>query len=76
LTIRVISYTRYLQEIDAGHEENVRAPRIAIDYWRLAPDARLRDVVMAVRADEAGHRVVNHAFADDLKGRGASPGAR
>ncbi|MEM8798989.1 MAG: alternative oxidase [Pseudomonadota bacterium] len=62
----VISYTQYLEEIDAGRHENVPAPEIAIDYWKLEPNARLRDVVIAVRADEAGHRDVNHAFADVL----------
>lgn len=59
----VVSYTRYLEEIDAGRIDNVPAPRIAIDYWALPADARLRDVVIAVRADEAGHRDVNHAIA-------------
>ncbi len=62
----VVSYTCYLAEIDAGRLENVPAPQIAIDYWHLAPDARLRDVVIAVRADEAEHRDVNHGFADEL----------
>ena len=62
----VISYSQYLQEIDAGRVENVPAPRIAIDYWRLPADARLREVVLAVRADEAGHRDVNHGYADRL----------
>ena len=52
----VRSYTSYLAEIDAGHHENVAAPKLAIDYWDLAPDARLREVVLAVREDEAGHR--------------------
>ncbi len=68
----VVSYTRYREEIDAGHQENVPAPEIAIDYWNLAPDARLRDVVIAVRADEEGHRDRNHGFADSLK-RGVQP---
>jgi ubiquinol oxidase len=62
----VYSYTQFLAEIDAGRIENVPAPAIAIDYWKLAPDARLRDVVLVVRADEAGHRDVNHGFADAL----------
>jgi ubiquinol oxidase len=66
----VISYSQYLQEIDAGRVENVPAPRIAIDYWRLPADARLREVVLAVRADEAGHRDVNHGFADELRPAG------
>jgi ubiquinol oxidase len=65
----VISYTRYLEQIDAGAIENVPAPRIAIDYWLLAADARLRDVVLAVRNDEANHRDVNHAFADTIAAR-------
>ena len=64
----VVSYTEYLAEIDAGRHENVPAPQIAIDYWKLAPDARLRDVVVVIRNDEAGHRDVNHRFADELKG--------
>ena len=63
----VTSYTSYLEEIDAGRLRNVPAPRIAIDYWNLPLDARLRDVVLAVRADEAGHRDRNHGFADALK---------
>ncbi len=62
----VVSYTSYLDDIDAGRIENGPAPQIAIDYWKLAPDAKLRDVVIAVRADEAEHRDVNHGFADEL----------
>ncbi|QSX77664.1 alternative oxidase [Agrilutibacter solisilvae] len=63
----VVSYSQYLQEIDSGRVENVPAPKIARDYWQLPDDARLRDVVLAVRADEAGHRDVNHGFADELR---------
>ena len=63
----VVSYTQYLAQIDAGKVDNVPAPQIAIDYWKLAPDARLRDVVIVVRADEAGHRDRNHEMADQLK---------
>ena len=70
----VVSYTDYLRQIDAGKVPNGPAPQIAIDYWRLAPDARLRDVVIAVRADEAGHRDVNHQFAETLiADRAATP---
>jgi ubiquinol oxidase len=64
----IISYTAYLAEIDAGRLENVPAPQIAIDYWNLAADARLREVVIAVRADEAEHRDVNHEYAAKLTG--------
>lgn len=63
----VVSYTQYLAQIDAGEVENVPAPQIAIDYWHLPADARLRDVVIVVRADEAGHRDRNHEMADQLK---------
>lgn len=62
----VVSYTQYLDEIDAGRHENVPAPQIAIDYWKLPQDARLRDVVLVIRDDEAGHRDANHEFADKL----------
>lgn len=62
----VHSYTEYLAGVDNGTYANVPAPKIAIDYWKLAPDARLRDVIIAVRADETHHRDVNHAFADKL----------
>lgn len=62
----VYSYTEYLEGIDRGEYENIPAPQIAIDYWNLPQDARLREVVVAVRADEAGHRDTNHDFADQL----------
>ncbi|HJY07619.1 MAG TPA: alternative oxidase, partial [Bryobacteraceae bacterium] len=39
----VFSYTEYLAGVDDGTYENIPAPRIAIDYWKLAPEARLRD---------------------------------
>jgi len=64
----VVSYTRYLEEIDAGRHPNLPAPEIARKYWNMPADATLRDVVIAVRADEMGHRDVNHGFADELAG--------
>ncbi|MCH8492146.1 MAG: alternative oxidase [Idiomarina sp.] len=63
----VYSYTEYLEGVDNGKYENIPAPQIAIDYWKLPHDARLREVIVAVRADEAKHRDVNHGFADQLK---------
>ncbi|MCK9987094.1 MAG: ubiquinol oxidase [Azoarcus sp.] len=62
----VYSYTEYLAGVDNGTYANIPAPKIAIDYWHLAEDARLREVIVAVRADELHHRDVNHAFADEL----------
>lgn len=65
----VYSYTEYLKEIDAGRHENSAAPEIAIDYWGLPKDATLRDVILAVRADECEHRDVNHGFVESLDNR-------
>jgi ubiquinol oxidase len=62
----VVSYTAYLQEIDAGRAPNPPAPPLAIAYWGLDPASSLREAIVAIRADEAGHRDVNHAFADTL----------
>nr|QEQ43006.1 mitochondrial alternative oxidase [Nymphaea alba] len=63
------SYTEFLKDLDSGAIPNVPAPAIAIDYWRLPKDARLKDVVLVIRADEAHHRDVNH-FASDLRYQG------
>lgn len=62
----VVSYTQYLQRIDEGLEDNVPAPALAIEYWGLPPDARLREVVEVIRADEAMHRDTNHEFANRI----------
>ena len=62
----VISYTEYLKEIDNGKIENTKAPEIAINYWNLPLNSKLKDVVQVIRDDEAGHRDVNHNFADIL----------
>ncbi|KAG4209101.1 hypothetical protein ERO13_A03G174000v2 [Gossypium hirsutum] len=59
------SYTEYLKDIESGAIENVAAPAIAIDYWRLPKDARLKEVITVICADEAHHRDVNH-FASDI----------
>ena len=62
-----ISYTEYLKEIDEGRTANIKAPKIAIDYYNLDKNATLRDVVIAVRKDEEGHRDVNHDMADQIR---------
>ncbi|KAG6433014.1 hypothetical protein SASPL_104618 [Salvia splendens] len=63
------SYTEYLKDIESGAIENVAAPAIAIDYWRLPKNATLKDVISVIRADEAHHRDVNH-FASDIHHQG------
>ncbi|KAI3630246.1 hypothetical protein MIR68_011681 [Amoeboaphelidium protococcarum] len=62
----IISYTAFAQEIERGNIENVPAPQFAIKYWNLQSDAKLYDVVLAVRADEASHRDFNHHLADKM----------
>ena len=62
----VISYTEYLKEIEEGKIENIKAPEIAINYWNLPLNSTLKDVVKVIRDDEAGHRDVNHSFANIL----------
>lgn len=72
----VISYTAYLNEVEAGRHENVPAPQIAIDYWQLPKNAKLTDVIIAVRADEAEHRDVNHGFVDIMEEKRAEKANR
>ena len=62
----VISYTEYLKEIEEGKIENIKAPEIAINYWNLPLNSRLKDVIEVIRDDEAGHRDVNHSIANIL----------
>ena len=63
----VISYTSYLKAIELGKIENIPAPAIAINYYGLGSDARLKDVVIAVREDERGHAQENHSMADIIE---------
>ena len=65
----VISYTDYLNELESGKIKDQPAPEIAINYWNLPLHATLKDVVKVIRDDEAGHRDVNHSFADILEKR-------
>ena len=61
----VATYTHCLADLDAGRLPlwaATRAPPIAINYWRLPQDAMLKDVLLAIRADEAIHRDANHVF--------------
>ena len=60
----VISYTEYLEELESGSIPDQPAPEIAINYWNLPLHSTLKDVVRVIRDDEAGHRDVNHSFAD------------
>lgn len=63
----VITYTRALSDLNAGKLpgwEHLEAPEIAIKYWNMKPDAKMKDVLLYIRADEAKHREVNHTLAN------------
>ncbi|KAI9732774.1 MAG: Alternative oxidase, mitochondrial precursor [Cirrosporium novae-zelandiae] len=62
----VITYTRAIDEIDAGKLptwKSMRAPDIAIAYWKMPEGHQtMRDLLLYIRADEAKHREVNHTL--------------
>lgn len=63
----VVTYTKCIQDLEAGlipEWTNQPAPEISIDYWRLPKDAKMIDLVYAVRSDESTHRFVNHSLAN------------
>lgn len=61
----VKTYSHALKEIDAGRLwPDTPAPSIATEYWRLPADATMRDIILAIRADEACHSHVNHALSN------------
>lgn len=63
----VKTYTNLIKEMDEGklpYWSEAVAPKIAINYWGLGSGASLRDVMVAIRADEVHHREYNHHFAD------------
>ena len=65
----VKSYTEYLDLVKSGKVLNIKAPKIAIEYYNLKKNARLSDLIISVRADEMHHAEVNHNYADNLKNR-------
>ncbi|EAU88999.2 alternative oxidase [Coprinopsis cinerea okayama7 len=63
----VYTYTKCINELEAGlipEWTSKPAPEISIDYWRLSPDAKMLDLLYAVRSDETTHRFVNHSLAN------------
>jgi ubiquinol oxidase len=69
----VRGYSHYLARIAAGEEDNGAAPASAIAYWNLSPEARLDEMILAMREDEAIHRDIHHMFADALAQGAALP---
>ena len=62
----VKSYTEYLELVESGKVENIQAPKLAINYYKLGSDAKLSDLIRCVRADEEHHSQTNHNYADNL----------
>jgi ubiquinol oxidase len=62
----VSGYSRYLAQIESDDRGKQAAPASTIDYWDLPPDASVRDMILAMREDEAIHRDLHHVFADAL----------
>jgi len=63
----VLTYTMAIKDLDEGRLEkwaNLQAPSDAIKYWGLGKEAKFRDMLLSIRADEANHREYNHHFAD------------
>lgn len=62
----VRTYTHALHDIDgdgqASEWARLPAPKLAVKYWRMPEDATVRDLIIAVRADEASHSHVNHTL--------------
>ncbi len=62
----VKSYTEYLELVESGKVENIPAPKLAINYYKLGTDAKLSDLIRCVRSDEEHHSETNHNYADNL----------
>ena len=66
----VKTYTQLLNDLDDGklpQWEDLKASPEAIKYWGLPYNAKFRDVILSIRADECSHREFNHHFADIQK---------
>ena len=60
----VKSYTEYLKMVESGEVENVPAPQLAIDYYKMKKNAKLSDLIKKVRADEQHHSKINLKYSE------------
>ncbi|KAF3062037.1 Alternative oxidase, mitochondrial [Daldinia childiae] len=66
----VHTYTLAIKQIEDGHlpkwsDPNFVVPDIAVKYWHMPEGKRtMKDLILYIRADEAGHRGVNHTLAN------------
>ena len=62
----VKSYTEYLSMVESGEVENIPAPQLAIDYYKMKKSAKLSDLIKKVRADEQHHSKINYKYSEGL----------
>ena len=62
----VKSYTEYLNMVESGEVENIPAPQLAIDYYKMKKSAKLSDLIKKVRADEQHHSKINYKYSKGL----------
>jgi hypothetical protein len=61
------TYTHFLHDLSIPGKLpafDIPALEMARKYWGLDKNAKFRDVILAIRADESAHREYNHHFAD------------
>lgn len=63
------NYSMMLQDIDRkggslNHWRDRSAGKDAVDYYRFDHTATMRDLILAIRADETCHQESNHFFAE------------
>lgn len=64
----VHTYTRCIRELNEGYlpkwsDPKFEVPDIAVSYWNMPEGHRtMKDLILYIRADEAGHRGVNHTL--------------
>jgi ubiquinol oxidase len=59
-----LSYSQYHTMIVDGTVPNIEVPSHLLAYWHLPETSRLKELVLAVRDDEARHRDANHSRAE------------
>lgn len=63
----VKTYTQVLEDLSEGRLpewEQLKAPEIALEYWKLPEGATMGDMIKVIRADEASHRFIHHSLAN------------
>lgn len=63
----VHTYSMFLKQLDDGILQDLAEQEIPLrarDYYQLPEQAKFRDLILAIRADESIHREMNHYFCD------------